>query len=271
MNNDATTARRFNALVLAADRTARDPVALAAGVAAKAFTPVGGRAMLLRVLDALDASPHIGRIAVCGPPRELLPGCPELLRRIESGAVHWVAPEATPAGSAMTALDALAQTEPVLLTTADHALLHPGIIDHFCRGAIGAAADACAGLVRHELIRAALPESRRTVLKFSDGGCCSCNLFALLTPAGREVVSFWRRVETERKRPWRVIAGALGPGAMLAYAAGRLRLDAALAQLSQRLGLRARAVILPFFEAAVDVDTPADLAQAEMLLQRRGG
>ena len=50
----------FWAVVLAADRTSADPVALAAGVPCKALAPVGGRPMLLRVLDALSAAEEVG-------------------------------------------------------------------------------------------------------------------------------------------------------------------------------------------------------------------
>ena len=50
---------RFTAIVLAADRAAGDAVAAAAGVACKCLTPVAGTAMVVRVLDALEASEHV--------------------------------------------------------------------------------------------------------------------------------------------------------------------------------------------------------------------
>ena len=46
----------FAAIVLAADRRPDDPVAKAAGVPCKSLTPVGGKPMVFRVLDALTAS-----------------------------------------------------------------------------------------------------------------------------------------------------------------------------------------------------------------------
>ncbi len=42
------------------------------------------------------------------------------------------------------------------------------------------------------------------------------------------------------------------------YLLGRLPLDSALERLSARLGVRVRAVILPFPESAIDVDSIAD-------------
>jgi GTP:adenosylcobinamide-phosphate guanylyltransferase len=261
---------QFHALVLAGDRHAGDPVAAAAGVAAKAFTPVAGRAMVLRVMDALKNCGLVSGMTLCGPRRELLPQCPELLRRVESGEAAWIDSGSSPSRSAMAGLDSIPTATPVLITTADHALLRSDIVTHFCRGAMETGADAAAGLVEFTRVSAAMPATRRTVLRFRDSGYCGCNLYALMSSTGRGIVSHWRRGEESRKKPWRMIAELIGPVAALSYAAGRLSLDDALDRLGRRLKLRVRAVVLPYPEAAVDVDTLADLELAERLLQPAG-
>jgi len=45
----------------------------------------------------------------------------------------------------------------------------------------------------------------------------------------------------------------------LRYRLGMLSLEEALAKLGKRMGLRMRAVILPYANAAIDVDSIADL------------
>jgi GTP:adenosylcobinamide-phosphate guanylyltransferase len=52
------------ALVLAGSRGAEDPVARAAGQPHKCLVPVGGIAMLARVIESLRRCPEIGRIVV---------------------------------------------------------------------------------------------------------------------------------------------------------------------------------------------------------------
>src|SRR5690606_22909823 len=141
---------------------------------------------------------------------------------------------------------------------------------HFTREAAAQGVDAAVGLVRHDDVLAAYPDTRRTVTRFRDGGYCGCNLFALPAPAGRRLVPLWQRVEESRKQPWRVLAGLLGPRAILDYTLGRLSLPEALERLSARLELRAGAVILPFPEAGIDVDSTADLALAERILSGAG-
>jgi NDP-sugar pyrophosphorylase family protein len=73
----------FTAVVLAGDRSSGDPVAEAAGVSCKALTPVGGRPMVLRVLDALEAAQGIGPVILCGPHRSAIDQEVELRARID--------------------------------------------------------------------------------------------------------------------------------------------------------------------------------------------
>lgn len=249
----------FAAVVLAGDRGPDDPVARAAGVPSKSLVRVGGQPMVLRVLDALGASREVGTRMLCGPEHSVVAGDVELGRRIGAGEIAWVEPRPTPSLSAETAIGIVPAGVPVLLTTADHALLRPEIVDYFCGRARAAAADVCVGVAPFELVMSAYPATRRTVVRLRDGGYCGANLFAFLTPASRAAIGFWRRVERERKRPLRLVAGVLGWVAVLRYGVGRLTLDEALARVSRRMGLRVSAVTLPFPEAAVDVDTPEDL------------
>jgi len=176
-----------------------------------------------------------------------------------------MAPQATPSTSAFEALQSLPVDVPVLLTTADHALLTPEMIDHFCSEARKSGCDVVAGVARHELIAQAFPESKRTVTKLNDGGYCGCNLFAFLTPQGRKAADFWRKVEQERKNPLRIIR-IIGWTTVLRYLLGRLSLDQALQRLSKKMQLQVGVVRMPYARAAVDVDKLDDLLLVESIL-----
>jgi CTP:molybdopterin cytidylyltransferase MocA len=260
--------QQFHAVVLAGERSRHDPVAAAAHVAAKCLTPIGGTPMVARVLRALDESGRIDDILLCGPARETLDSSPEL-RALVGAGVRWMAPEATPSRSAAAALASLGDGAPVLVTTADHALLSPEIVRHFLAAAAKSGADVAVALAPHDLVRAAHPGTRRTVLKFSDGHYCGCNLFAFLTPRGREMARLWQQVENERKNPIRVI-GFVGWVAMGRYALGLLSLEAALRRMSRQTGLKAAVVEMPFAEAAIDVDSVADLKLVRAIVTRTG-
>lgn len=257
---------KFTALVLAADRTANDPVAMRAGMACKAIAPICGIPMIIRVLDALEASEMVGRIVVCGPPASALPGCPELQQRIECGRVSWLPNLDSPSRSANSGLMHIDPDAPVLLTTADHALLTPEIVQYFLRASCTADSDAIVGVVKYEDVASAFPGAKRTVIRLRDGGFCGCNLYAFLNHRGRDLVTFWQRAEDLRKRPWRLIAQVLGPKAVLSYLLGLLTLDQALHAVSAKTGIRIKAVILPYPQAGVDVDKVEDMLLAESIL-----
>ena len=140
----------------------------------------------------------------------------------------------------------------------------------FGKGDVTAAGDAdlVVGMVERATIERLVPETRRTYWRFKGGAYSGANLFLLKTPHARAAVAFWRRVETQRKQPWRIVR-AFGATLLLGYLFGRLSLDEAMERASDRLGCRVRAVTLPFAEAAIDVDKPADLALVERLLQDR--
>ena len=253
----------FAAVVLAADRGPNDPVARAAGARCKALAPVAGMPMVQRVLEVLGESREVGGRVLCGPPEAVMEQEPIFRRWLSAHNVKWLPPRATPSQSALVGMDSVSPEIPILLTTADHALLNPTIVEHFCREARSSGLDAVVGLARHEHVARTYPESTRTEIRLHGGSYSGCNLFAFLSPAGRSVAGYWRRVENQRKKPMRVV-GAVGWIAVLRYLLGRLSLPEAMDRLSNRVGARVGAVLLPFPEAAVDVDTVADwkLAQA---------
>jgi GTP:adenosylcobinamide-phosphate guanylyltransferase len=265
MNVMNAKANTFTGVVLAADRGPDDPVARITGAPCKSFVPVGGRAMVLRVLDALASAREIGSRMVCGPSQALLPRSPELHDRIASGEIGWLQPQETPSSSTCHVLDSLPQNTRILITTSDHALLRAEIVDYFCDEARTINCDVVVGLANLEQVMRAYPETRRTAIRLRDGDFCSCNLFAFLTPRARRAAVFWRKAERHRKKPWRVIH-SVGWTVLLRYLLGRLSLDQGLSRISRAMNLKAGAVRLPFPEAAVDVDTFSDWTLVEKIV-----
>ncbi|MDO9310321.1 MAG: nucleotidyltransferase family protein, partial [Nitrosomonas sp.] len=135
-NESCSSPQRFAALVLAADRTNKDPITQHTGAACKAFAPVDGIPMVIRVLDTLAACDLVTTIILCGPPDSLHSHCPELKQRIASGQVIWIPNLDSPSRSAESGLSQIPNDTPVLLTTADHALLTPDMVQSFLRSSL---------------------------------------------------------------------------------------------------------------------------------------
>jgi len=270
LNHAMNKTEQFTAIVLAADRTAHDPIALKTGMACKAIAPIFGTPMIIRVLDALETSGMVKTIIICGPPKFAIPDCPELERRIASGRVIWLPNLDSPSRSADSGLTHIDQNSPVLLTTAYHAVLTSSIVRHFLGESQKAGSDATVGVVKYEDVAAAFPGVKRTVIRLKDGGVCGCNLYAFLNLRGRGLVSFWQRAEQLRKRPWLLIGQIFGPMTVLSYLLGALTLDKGLNAVAAKTGIRVLPVFLPYPQAGVDVDKVEDMLLVESVLSGTG-
>ncbi|MGN6269328.1 MAG: nucleotidyltransferase family protein [Sphingomonas sp.] len=244
----------FNALVLAGSRGGADPLATYAGVSDKALIEIVGETMLAHVIAALRQA-GAERIAVSASSQAVA----------DQAAALGAEPLAAAPGPSRSAADGLARLgAPLLVTTADHALLAPTWIRDFLSDA-PADADVAALLARRNLIEAAASATRRTYLRFADGDWSGCNLFLLATPRAVAAIDLWRAVEADRKRPWRIVR-RLGPGLLLRYLLRRLTLAEAVAHLGRTAGITAAIVPARDGRAAIDVDKPADLDLVRALI-----
>ena len=251
----------WTALVLAGSRPGRDAFAEEYGAKFKALIPVCGTPMVTRVTQALLGSGSVERIRVLTQDpvaiADVLPQESRVMLGVSQGSI------------AQTLEHVMADPEtrfPLLVTTADHALLSPEMVEDFIAKAQGA--DMAIGLVEKAPLMKRLPETKRTWLKFRGGAYSGANLFAFATPEAMKAVELWRGVEQDRKKGWRMIA-ALGP-ALLMGSLLRLRtLQQTLDKVGGKLGLNIRAVEMGDPLAAVDVDKSEDHVLVTAILEGR--
>ncbi len=260
----------YTAIVLAGQRPGNNPLCDEAGVNLKAVIPVGGRPMLLRVVDALRGSGRIDRILISGPHEALLKAAPEMAPTLTEAGVEWIPVGDSPSESALYAFQQVEAGRRCLVTTADHALLTPEIVADFCDKVDRVETDFVVALLAGATLDACYPGLKRTLLRLQDGTYRSCNLFALRTPQAAGVLAFWRRLDARRKTPWRW-AVALGPVLLLRYLSGHLTLKEAFDRLSKRVDAHVGMVPLTAPEAGLDVDTPADRALVEAIISGQTG
>ena len=252
---------RYTAVVLAGSRPGGDPLAKAHGTDLKALIAVAGEPMVRRPVEALLQSERVGQVIVVAqqPARiaEVLPDDARV-RVAQSGRTIAATIEAFCFDSSVE--------WPLLVTTADHALLTRAMVEDFCTRA--EEADIAIGVVERRALMLRLPQSERTWLKFRGGAYSGANLFLLGSPKVLPALELWRSVEQDRKKAWRLL-WMLGP-TTFAGAALRVRtLGQTLGRIGGKLGLDVRAVALADPLAAVDVDKPADHALVEAILEGR--
>lgn len=244
----------IQALVLAGQREGViDPLCAAFNVEYKVETPIAGKPMLSWVQEALDQAGLQKPYLISGYPKH---------------DSSWI-DGGSGAGPADSALIALKQaTMPCLMTTGDHPLLRPEMIQKFIVESQLSGADFCVGLASEETIQADYPETKRTYLRFSDVAVSGCNLFYIANENGLKALEFWKEAQHLRKNPIK-LARKIGLGLGVRYAAGKLSMNGAFEEASKKIGMIANPVLLPFAEAAIDVDKPADQELVQKIIELR--
>lgn len=259
----------WTAVVMAGQRPGIDILAQENGQVLKALIPVAGRSMLSRVIAALDRCPRIARIVVVAQnPEALLSG--DTANLLANPKVR-IAPSSGGIAASIAAIAGSGLAPwPVLVTTADHALLTPEMVDEFLDGCEGAAQDADLAIAFGErrIVEAGYPRTSRTWLKFRDGHYSGANLFALRNAQVMPALALWSGVEQQRKKGLAVIS-QFGPLLLLRAVTRTINFRKALAQAGERLNLKADLIVMSQAEAVIDVDKPADLVLAEEILRQR--
>ena len=248
----------WTAVVLAGSRPGRDAFAEQFGTDLKPFIPIAGEPMVVRPVRALLETKGIGKILVVSQ-------APDRIAAVlpRKRAIKVEASERTIAETIEKLILSRAVTFPMIVTTADHALLDTQMIAEFIGAAEGA--DVAIGVVERASLIERLPQSKRTWLPFRGGAYSGANLFAFGSIKALAAIEQWRSVEQDRKKGWRVLA-ALGPMLVLGAVLRLRTIEQSVAAMAGKLGMSARVVVLSNPLACVDVDKPVDHTIVEAIL-----
>jgi len=253
-------ADKINILILAGTRPKGDPVAKAEGVTSKAFVEIDGRPMIDHVLETLSTWKFTGNIILSMPKHEAESGKSQLLRHmLNRQSIKLIETSTTPCRSILLGLEGIPTTHALLITTADHPLLTHAILDEFVDKAFQKPVDFVAALAATDMVEKAYPQVKRTRIPLVDGVVGGCNLFMLKTPQARQVIEFWRKIEENRKKPFKM-ALLLGVSILLRYIFNKLSLQHILKTLEAKTGATIGLPLLSNPHAAIDVDKKEDLA-----------
>ena len=257
--------RSVTAIVLAGRRDGQvDPLAAAAGLADKCLVPVAGKPMIAHVLGALAAAPEISRIIVSTNDPGGLQVVDEVRSMVASGDLQVSAAQNNLVDSLLEAV--AGARYPVLVTTADNALLTAEAITEFVSGAMET--DVAVAFTRRHSVLAAHPDGQRRFYKFSDDSYSNCNTYWIGSGKALDIAEVFRSGGQFAKHPLRIVE-AFGLINLLRFHYGIGSLDAAFKRFSRRFGFRIKAVILSDGAVAIDVDNERTRAVAETILMAR--
>ena len=254
-----------SAIVLAGERPERDSLGAQGGVHGKAMASIAGKPMIAHVISTLARSGLVGEILISS--NADLTREAELVAAAAGVPLRHVPTSKTICSSVKAALGRVPSDRGALVTTADNPLLSVETLNDFLVASAGHDGLSL-GLVPDHVIRAKYPTSKRTYYRFRDAAVSGANLFYFRGDATSNVLGFWERAESHRKKPWKILS-AFGWGTVMGMAFRRLSLKDGFARAADVVGCPVNAHLLKEAEAAMDVDSPRDFVAAERILVDR--
>lgn len=220
------------------------------GTDVKALVRINGKPMIATVVDALRATPGIGRIVVVGP---------SAARSAANGVDQWIDEFPTGEENLIAAVGA-AKTERIVMSASDLPFVTPasyaGLIEK-----TGADVDAGYPVFGRDEFLRAYPRGRKHFAKLADGEWTGASAFVLnRTPLARDDRMI-RRAFGARKSLF-ALASLLGPALLVKFLFKTLTIADVERRAESLLRAKVRAVRGADPALAMDCDNAADFAYA---------
>jgi GTP:adenosylcobinamide-phosphate guanylyltransferase len=257
--------RPLRVIVLAGRRDGRpDPLAERFGTSHKCLIPLHGRPLIAHVLRTLALHDRVSSLVV-SVEREAFGGIYDIMAEMRGHrCVRLLEARDNITDSVLAATEDW--PGPVIVTTADHALLRPEAIDEVADALENA--DASIAMARRGDTLAAHPEARPRVQRFRDDAYSACNLYGLSDPRALQAAEAFR-CGGPFAGNWARIVGIFGAVNLLLLRFRLGSLATGLKRISRHTGLRIVPVILEDGTQAIDVDDDRSYAIVEELMPAR--
>jgi len=254
---------KFRAIVLAAQRPGkRDPLAVLHGTSHKCLIPLAGRPLIAHVLETLARHPEVDEILV-----SIEADMEEQIAQLAGGFASQCPIRCVP--SARNLADSVIRAAsghdgPILITTADNALLQPeGIFA--LSSSLGRGSDVAIAMSPRRAVLAAHSDGQRRFYRFADDEYSNCNLYGMAGPYALGAAEIFRSGGQFARKTWRII-DSFGLINLVLLRLHRLTLADGLERVSSRFGLTIAPVILDDGRQAIDVDNERTHAIVEKIL-----
>ena len=237
----------------------------------KALIDVAGKPMIQWVLDALGNAKQVDNVIViglspksgvtCKKPIYFLSNQGRMLANIVTGVNK--------------SLELDKKNKYVLIVSSDIPTIKPEMVDWLVDTCMETKDDLYYGVCSRELMETRFPDSKRTYTHLKGMDVCGADMNISHVRMATEHLDMWEELIGNRKSPLKQ-ASIIGFGTLFSLFLRQLTLDDAVARVSDRIGIKARAVVWPYAEPCMDVDKPhqlallrADLEQEQIRSERR--
>jgi len=220
----------------------------------KALVDVAGKPMVQWVLDALSGAKHVDNVIIvglsaknelnCKKPLYYLSNQGRMLSNIVAGVNK--------------SLELDKKNQYVLVVSADIPTLKSQMVDWLVTTAMKTKDDLYYGVCSREVMEQRFPDSKRTYTSLKDLELCGADMNITHVRMTTEHLDMWETLIGNRKSPLKQ-ASVIGLGTLLRVAMHSITLEELVATVSERIGIKGRAIIWPDAEPCMDVDKPHQL------------
>jgi len=227
----------------------------------KALVDVGGKAMIQWVLDALNGAKSVEDIILVG--LENLKGITSQKR------IHPVPNQGGMFENIKAGTEKLSALNPeakyFLMCSSDIPAITADMVEWVIKKAKESDHDLYFNVVERETMEKRFPGANRTFAKLRGAEVCGADMGVLRAKAVTHNEELWIRLAASRKSVLKQ-AALIGFDTLLMFLFRTMNLEQVARQGSKRVGIKARAIISPYAELAMDVDKPHQL---EILIEDR--
>ena len=241
-----------------------DPLYTFSNGDAKALIDIAGKPMVQWVLDALSNAKNVDNVILiglsprsgvtCKKPMHFLSNQGRMLANIVAGVNK--------------AIELNKKNKYVLLVSSDIPAIKPEMVDWLIETCMETKDDLYYGVCPKDVMESRFPGSKRTFTHLKDMDICGADMNITHVRMATEHLDMWEQLIGTRKSPLRS-ASIIGFGTLFKLATRRLTLDEAVSRVSQRIGIKGRAIVWPYAEPCMDVDKPPQLELLRADLERQ--
>lgn len=220
----------------------------------KALIDVAGKPMIQWVLDALGNAKQVDNVIIIG----LSPKSGVTCKK----PIHYVSNQgrmlANIVAGVNKALEINKRTKYVLVVSSDIPTLKSEMVDWLINTCMETKDDLYYGVCPRDVMEARFPGSKRTYTHLKDMDVCGADMNLTHVRMTTEHLDMWESLIGTRKSPLKQ-AGIIGFGTLFALFTRRLTLEDAVQRVSDRIGIKGRAIVWPYAEPCMDIDKPSQL------------
>ncbi len=220
----------------------------------KALIDVAGKPMIQWVLDALSDAKNVDNVIVIGLSAKSGLICKK--------PIYYISNQGRMLANIVAGVDKTLElnkkNQYVLVVSSDIPALKSEMVDWLIDTCMQTKDDIYYGVCPRNVMEARFSNSKRTYTHLKDMDVCGADMNLIHVRMATEHLDMWESIIGSRKSPLKQ-ASIIGLGTLFALFTRRLTLEDAVKRVSDRIGIKGRAIVWQHAEPCMDVDKPHQL------------